>query len=308
MQVLENDLDLMSNLADGPQGFKRSLYPRKALRDNPLLAEVLQHVLIYGFSEDEPKSNEALNECYRRGWLHAELLANERIVYVHPTRVHHRYAEILLRTDVPKFPLDQYPTVRDLSFAAIRQFSMHSLRSSGERLGPAAESRPLEAQYQDEFYRACYVALGRTVYLTPEWTGKASSGRVDFQIKSVGWAIECVRDGDGLNEHIARFQPNGKYHSWIFCGQVKKGYILLDFRKTMPTQARGANNSSHLYLYFPAANQTSWCVFFILHCVLRGLCRLRNFRFNAHANRNAHCVDEVGTGGIGTEKHQRDRL
>jgi hypothetical protein len=57
---------------------------------------------------------------------------------------------------------------------------------------------------------------------------------VDFQIKSVGWAIECLRDGNGLNEHIKRFQPpDGKYYRWVKSGEVQD-YILLDFRQSMP--------------------------------------------------------------------------
>lgn len=244
--LLEDDSFVLENLVSGPQAFKRSLFRRHHLQNDPSLVKILREVLIYGFSRESPASNKALNECYRRGWLHAALLPDEITVYVYPTRVHHRCAELLLRMNIPKFPLDKYPTVRDLSFAAIRHFSVISLRSSLKRLGPAAESRPLEAQFQDEFYRACYLLLDRFVYLTPEWTGRAY-----FQIKSVGWAIECLRDGDRLDEHVARFLPNGKYHSWIASDQVKD-YILLDFRRTMPIKPRSTNLI--FILYFKPAN------------------------------------------------------
>lgn len=39
----------------------------------------------------------------------------------------------------------------------------------------------------------------------------------DFQIKSIGWANDYVRDGDRLDDHDAyeRFRPGGEYHSNI---------------------------------------------------------------------------------------------
>ncbi len=104
-------------------------------------------------------------------------------------------------------------------------------------MGPGARSRPVEAQYQDEFYRACYALLGN-IYLSSEWTGNLVGGRVDFQLRPVGWAIECVRDGDKLKEHIARFQPGGRYDKWIQSREIQQ-YILLDFRTSMPRKIRG---------------------------------------------------------------------
>jgi len=95
----------------------------------------------------------------------------------------------------------------------------------------------MEAQYQDELYRACYIALD-DIYLTSEWSGKSLGGQVDFQIKSVKWAIECVREGDRIKDHIARFQSGGRYHKWMTSGEIEE-YIILDFRKSKPQKARG---------------------------------------------------------------------
>jgi hypothetical protein len=95
----------------------------------------------------------------------------------------------------------------------------------------------MEAQYQDEFYRACYVLLGN-IHLSSEWSGEEKSGRVDFLVKSQKWAIECVRDGDKLEEHISRFQGGGRYRRWIDSGGIEE-YILLDFRKSQPRKIRG---------------------------------------------------------------------
>jgi hypothetical protein len=65
----------------------------------------------------------------------------------------------------------------------IREFKPGGLKSDGQGLGPGALPRPLEAQYQDEFYRACYTLLGN-IYLSSEWSGKEKTGRVDFLVKS----------------------------------------------------------------------------------------------------------------------------
>jgi hypothetical protein len=148
-----------------------------------------------------------------------------------------RCVEHLLFNSVPPFPLEMFPSVKDLCLAAIRNIKSTGLRSGGQVLGPGAQPRPLEAQYQDEFYRACYTLLD-TIYLSSEWAGKESGGRVDFQVKSLGWAIECVREGHDLKEHIARFLPGGGYYRWVGSGEIKQ-HILLDFRTSMPSKTRG---------------------------------------------------------------------
>ena len=148
----------------------------------------------------------------------------------------------------------------------MREFSRVSLSSVERGIGPGAINRPLEAQYQDEFYRACYSELG--VYLTSEWSGSSSAGsssagRVDFRIKDMKWVIECVRNGDEIDEHIERFQKGGRYHNWIMSGEVEE-YIILDFRTSKPRKARGmvisfcssdlmnANRLDVSFLYFIA--------------------------------------------------------
>jgi hypothetical protein len=142
-----------------------------------------------------------------------------------------------LSNSVPPFPASEFPSVKDLCFAAIRKFTSTGLKPDRQRLGPGAQPRPLEAQYQDEFYRACYDLLG-TVYLSSEWTGKETTGRVDFRVKEMGWVIECGREGQKLKEHIARFAEGGRYAKWIQSGEVRD-HILLDFRTSMPCETRG---------------------------------------------------------------------
>src|SRR5205814_9758251 len=116
------------------------------------------------------------------------------------------------------------------------------------RLGAGAIERAVEAKYQDEFYLSCDAVLG-SIHLSSEWTGNGRgkpSGRVDFLLTSTGWAIECVRDGDRLEEHIARFQLGGKYYQWITSGQIKD-YVIVDFRRSKPRKVRGIDMSFQLF-------------------------------------------------------------
>jgi hypothetical protein len=117
----------------------------------------------------------------------------------------------VLANDNPKFPRDKFSSVRDLCFAAVKWFSP-TLLSGQPSLIAGAVVPPRESQYTHELSRACYLILGRNLFLTTEWRGSSSpsNGQVDFYIKHVKWAIECLRDGDRLDEHIKRFQPGGK--------------------------------------------------------------------------------------------------
>jgi hypothetical protein len=94
-----------------------------------------------------------------------------------------RCLESLLASWASPFPLHRFPPAKDLCFAVIREFKSRGLKLDEQRLGPGALSRPLEANYKDEFYRACYTLLG-DIYLLSEWSGKEKTGRVDFIVKS----------------------------------------------------------------------------------------------------------------------------
>ena len=159
-----------------------------------------------------------------------------------------RYSSYLIQGLAPEFPSEKYHSVKDLCIDVLRKFSRNSLISAGRGIGAGAVSRPVEALYRNEFYRACAVLLG-DVYLTPEWGGQSLGGVVDFQIKAKKWAIECVRDGDQLTDHIERFQEEGIYYKWITSGEIQE-YIILDFRKgAIPRKSRGMIMFCLLFLW-----------------------------------------------------------
>jgi hypothetical protein len=129
----------------------------------------------------------------------------------------------------------------------IREFKSSGLKpADGQRLGPGAVPRPVEARYQDEFYRASHTLLG-DIYLSSECSGEEESSHMNFLVKSQKWAIKCIRDGNRLEEHISKFEQGGRYHKWIASGEIQE-YILLNFRKP-PRQKiskRKARKSQHL--------------------------------------------------------------
>ena len=256
--MLSDDEEFVRSLNYGYGGFSRSLPRREDLQSNLDLSQFLKGVLASGLSEDILESNAALDRCYKKGWLQAELLANGKRVYIYPSKLHERYAKILLSSAVPEFPQHLFSSVRQLCFEAISKFSPALLSSTQPRLSAGAVVPPKEAQYTQELFRACYHILGHNLFLTSKWTGTSSNGRVDFYIKPVKWAIECLRDGSDLLEHIERFQPGGTYYPWIVSREIQD-YILLDFRTSKPTKIR--DDAPFLYSIVFSKDYTSYEIY-----------------------------------------------
>lgn len=55
----------------------------------------------------------------------------------------------------------------------------------GEDFTTGSTKLPLEAQFQDEMYRAVYHTLGQKIFLTLEWGAYPTDGRLDFLLKQV---------------------------------------------------------------------------------------------------------------------------
>lgn len=92
-------------------------------------------------------------------------------------------------------------------------------------VGTSAQPKPLEAVYQDEFYRVFNSLLSSGSGISSEWS-RGSSGRIDFRIVGPKWGIELVRDGNRLTEHCQRFLPGGAYFQWIQDGFLSDSIIL----------------------------------------------------------------------------------
>jgi hypothetical protein len=174
------------------------------------------------------QDKEALQRCFKNGWLHATTTMQGHTVYIFTTPLHQWFIEYYLGTNVLS------PTIAEqdlLVFAihVIRLFSRGQLSSKRE-IGVSSQQRPPEAQFQDEFYRCCHMHSDGSLITFPEF-GDAK-GRIDFYIPFKKWGVELLRDGDRLANHSSRFTNPGAYSKMEF-----EDYVILDFRTTRPSLA-----------------------------------------------------------------------
>ncbi|KAG2006492.1 hypothetical protein GB937_008641 [Aspergillus fischeri] len=142
-----------------------------------VLAQVLEEGNVPRFTlkeGNEPKLNPAAERCYKHGWLHRMQILRqpgyEKDVYVLPSRLHEKHmGRILHLNERTKSLPSEFDTLRYLTLAILRQFSSSNLRysSEGKILSTGAQPKPIEAQYQDEFYRCFNKIAGRANGLGP---------------------------------------------------------------------------------------------------------------------------------------------
>ncbi|KAI9371775.1 hypothetical protein BJX61DRAFT_510218 [Aspergillus egyptiacus] len=249
---MKRDNDVWDKLVNEP--ISRSL-PRGVFLTTDV-ANLLAKVLEEGNVPCE--SNKEAETCYKLGWLHKMQTLEEdnyeKEVYVLPSRLHekhvslsihskcldciiltnHRWIEHYIAKSEKNLP-SEFQNLRDLTLAILREFSGSNLRNSaqGKKLSSGAQPKPIEAQYQDEFYRCFNKIAGRGVPVCTEWS-RTTDGRVDFWIPGQKWAVEIVREQDRINEHIMRFHENGQYYPWRVDGMIQD-WIIVNCTTSPPT-------------------------------------------------------------------------
>src|SRR5258706_884394 len=123
------------------------------------------------------------------------------------------------------------PRLQTFVIEVLKLFSPKNLKTRGylRSIGSTPQSIP-EAQFQQEFYRACCNYTKSTMITLPECG--TPKGRIDFFLPSKKWGIELLRDGDRLLAHNERFE-GGEYGKWVQAGMMDD-YIMIDFRSTVP--------------------------------------------------------------------------
>jgi len=101
-------------------------------------------------------------------------------------------------------------------------------------MSTASQPKPVEAQYQSEFYRGFVHTAGQGVPISSEWS-RTKDGRVDFYIPEKKWAIELLRDHGEVDEHISRFKEGGKYHPWLEEKMIED-WIIINCATSLPTK------------------------------------------------------------------------
>ncbi|KAJ5908305.1 hypothetical protein N7495_000987 [Penicillium taxi] len=205
-------------------------FPRKNVTKEA--AEILRKALSDG-SVPKDLDNPGVKQCYENGWLHSEpkdFFTNE-ILCVFPTRLHAKFVEYFWTNKTQDFPIERFPDIACLAREVLANFSPRNI-SGAIRMGCAAMTRPYEASYQDEFYRASHQVLGYAMNVTSEWS-PGGRGRIDFRFAQVGWGVELIREGDRLKGHCSRFAPGGSYAPWISAGLLTQ-WLIIDCRTSWP--------------------------------------------------------------------------
>jgi hypothetical protein len=180
--------------------------------------------------------------------------------------------------DPRPFPHDRFPHLHELCMAVLKCFSKKSLLlSSAERRPTIAAARPVEAQYQDEFYRAFTSLLGTDVGISSEWS-RDNRGRVDFRILGPKWGVELLRDGtkNTVDEHYERFLPEGKYYKWISDGFIGD-WLVIDCRCSTPEEYGKFTSLLHHWVTPLIVISASWAES-VACCVCGGLFDAPHFR------------------------------
>lgn len=155
-----------------------------------------------------------------------------------------RYTEHYFTGSSVPFPFDRFATVEALAEAVLRGFSRRNF--SAARLGTGCSVRPVEACYQDEFYRSLQQVLGFSAKVTSKWSGDKDNG-IDIIVEEPRWSIEIVREGDRLSEHCGRFVGNGKYTPWIRNGSLQD-WLVIDCRTSYPREYSRSTTLCVLYI------------------------------------------------------------
>ncbi|PLN74690.1 hypothetical protein BDW42DRAFT_181882 [Aspergillus taichungensis] len=196
------------------------------------------------------EKTQALQTCYNNGWVHRMVTNNDsEEIAVFPSRLHLKWIEYLVGDNRRRLP-PHYTNLHNLCCDILARFSVINLQHSteGKKLASAALPRPVEAQYQDEFYRVFCDVAGRGVPISSEWSG-TSSGRVDFWIPEKKWAIELLRDYNRLEDHLRRFKNGGTYYNWLESRAVVD-YIVINCATTRPTTAQANRDPKLVHAIF----------------------------------------------------------
>ncbi|RAH46062.1 uncharacterized protein BO95DRAFT_452931 [Aspergillus brunneoviolaceus CBS 621.78] len=197
----------------------------------PRVVNVLGDIAEQGSIEWE-ENNEGMGQCYVNGWIHKTVVLDAtcpigKDMVVLPSRLHEKWVERFVGGIPASLPL-RFDALQTLCCEVLGRFSVMSLRhaSKGKKMSSASTYRAVEAQYQDEFYKAFRSVAGRAVPICSE-RSRTQDGRADFYIPEKKWAIEVLRDHRKIDEHVLRFREGGAYYGWIEDGTIQE-WIVID--------------------------------------------------------------------------------
>ena len=164
-----------------------------------------------------------------------------------------RFVERYFYNETPiPFPYRRFPTIESLAEAALKKLSSRSICNTTQ-LSTGAIIPPVEAVYQDAFFKALNDVLGFASRVSSEWspTGK---GRIDFRLLDVPWGFELLPENNRISEHCERFTDGGSYRRWVAKGWLQDWLIInfcTSFAKTY--------GKSPSHIHFPNTNPRIRC-------------------------------------------------
>lgn len=217
----------------------------------PAIARVFSAVLRTGFAKEadfqDKSTQDALQQCFRRGWLHADRLDAVGIRYetgyLFPSPLHQWIAEWKLWETHPDTTFD----AKNLLTFAVEVISCYCPENltRNRRVSPSCVLRPSEARYQDEFYRCGQGRSDCSLLTFPEFA--IGNGCADLYIPAKKWGLEILRNG--LEQHSGRFsRPE------LYAGKFPvDDHIILDFADSYPAVAQSGKyifaHLCHPYLF-----------------------------------------------------------
>lgn len=167
--------------------------------------------------------------CFRLHCTHCDtslplIIRNVQHSDHHPRYVEHMYG----RSKKFEFPIDSYPSPENLCEAIVRGFCKQNLCDTrdGLRMGISGKKRAPETAFRDEFHRCLWNELPDAGIIT-NWA-TTEGGSVDYYVPDVGWRIELLCDGEGLEECCSRFREKKGVTEDL------KDWLILDCRHSVP--------------------------------------------------------------------------
>jgi hypothetical protein len=130
-----------------------------------------------------------------------------------------RYGSTIRPTTAPE-------TLEEFLIATFTVMNPVALQGS---LATGSDGRLLERAWQMEFYRAATQVLPRDIFISPD-VGSCFGvdGFLDFYVDDGRkWAIELLRDGEGVSSHLDRFGMGGLYDAIV---AVSNAWVVIDIR------------------------------------------------------------------------------
>ena len=162
--------------------------------------------------------------CHKMGLLHAEKLAHQRgeTTFIFASPLHRKVAYRRLLGPEPEAIWPGF-SLQQICMNAISRFSPEAFRSR-QVITKKGDWKIPERAFQNELFLCLAQELLHLPILTEYPT--IEGGRMDFFILDRRWGIEILQCGNNttINEHIARFAPNGRYYSLGM-----NDYIVLNF-------------------------------------------------------------------------------